>query len=103
MSADVVEITVNGRAIRAAHGVSVASALLNAGIAEFRTSPSGEPRTPVCGMGVCFECRVTIDGVAHQRACMIGVRSGMVVTTGTADPALEGARATEGLGMTPSS
>jgi sarcosine oxidase subunit alpha len=86
VSADVVEITVNGRTIRAGIGVSVASALLNAGVAEFRTSPSGEPRTPVCGMGVCFECRVTIDGVAHQRACMIAIRPGMVVTTGTADP-----------------
>jgi sarcosine oxidase subunit alpha len=86
MSADVVEITVNGRTIRAGMGVSVASALLNAGIAEFRASPSGQARTPVCGMGICFECRVTIDGVAHQRACMIAVRSGMAVTTGPADP-----------------
>jgi sarcosine oxidase subunit alpha len=32
-------------------------------------------------MGICFECRVTIDGVEHVRACMIGVRAGMVVKT----------------------
>jgi sarcosine oxidase subunit alpha len=82
VSDDAVEIAVNGRAIRAARGTSVASALLDAGVTEFRTSPNGEPRAPVCGMGVCFECRVTIDGVAHQRACMIAVRSGMTVMTG---------------------
>jgi sarcosine oxidase subunit alpha len=77
-----VEFTMNGRAVRAAGGTSVASALLDAGVTEFRTSSGGEPRAPLCGMGVCFECRVTIDGVAHQRACMIAVRSGMTVTTG---------------------
>jgi len=78
---DVVELTVNGRAVRAARGTSVASALLDAGITQFRTSTSGEPRAPVCGMGICFECRVTIDGVEHVRACMTGVRPGMIVTT----------------------
>jgi len=41
----------------------------------------GEPRLPLCGMGVCFECRVCIDGVAEQRACMLPVRTGMQVTT----------------------
>jgi D-hydroxyproline dehydrogenase subunit gamma len=85
VSDDMVELTVNGRAIRATRGASVASALLDNAVTEFRTSTSGEPRTPVCGMGVCFECRVTIDGVAHLRACMIGVRPGMIVTTGTLD------------------
>lgn len=82
MSADVVELTVNGRAIRAVQGSSVASALLDAGVTEFRASPSGEARAPVCGMGVCFECRVTIDGVPHQRACLVLARAGMTVMTG---------------------
>ena len=81
MSTDVVELTVDGRAVRATAGSSVASALLDAGVTQFRSSPSGESRAPVCGMGICFECRVTIDGVAHLRACVIGVRAGMVVTT----------------------
>jgi sarcosine oxidase subunit alpha len=44
-------------------------------------SVSGEPRGPLCGMGICFECRVTIDGRAHQRACQIPCRSGMQVWT----------------------
>lgn len=44
-----------------------------------RSSVSGQQRAPLCGMGVCFECRVTVDGVAHQRACQIVVREGMEV------------------------
>jgi D-hydroxyproline dehydrogenase subunit gamma len=82
MSAGFVEIIVNGRAIRAIENASVASTLLDTGITTFRVSPSGEPRAPVCGMGVCFECRVVIDDVPHQRACMIRVQPGMTVTTG---------------------
>ena len=82
MTGDVVDLTVNGRSIQATQGVSVATALVDAGVTEFRTSPGGEARMPVCGMGICFECRVTIDGAAHQRACLIAVRPGMVVTTG---------------------
>jgi D-hydroxyproline dehydrogenase subunit gamma len=81
VSGDVVELSVNGRAIRAARGTTVASAILNAGITTFRTSVGGDARAAVCGMGVCFECRVTIDGVAHQRSCLIPVRAGMVVAT----------------------
>jgi len=49
-----------------------------------RLSPlalSGEPRGPLCGMGICFECRLTIDGVPHARSCQIVCRDGMVVTT----------------------
>lgn len=45
-----------------------------------RTSLSGQARAPLCGMGVCFECRVTVDGVAHQRACQIMARDGMEVS-----------------------
>lgn len=74
-------ITVDGRPVTVAAGSSVAAALLNAGITAFRRSISGEPRGPVCGMGVCFECRVTIDGVPHERACLISVRDGMTVRT----------------------
>jgi hypothetical protein len=44
-----------------------------------RRSVSGEWRGPFCGMGTCFECRVTIDGVRHQRSCQIVVRDGMEV------------------------
>jgi len=76
-----IDLIVDGRAISAVAGSTVATALLNAGAIEFRASPTGETRTPLCGMGVCFECRVTIDGVPHQRACMTIVGEGMTVVT----------------------
>ncbi|MGH2899930.1 MAG: (2Fe-2S)-binding protein [Solirubrobacteraceae bacterium] len=80
MSASV-ELVVNGRTVRAESGSTVASTLFNAGELAFRSSPSGATRAPLCGMGICYECRVTIDGVAHQRACMTVVRSGMSIET----------------------
>ena len=76
-----VNLLVDGRQVRAAAGTTVAVALVNAGVRAFRTSVHGEPRAPLCGMGICFECRVTIDGVAHRRACLVSVAEGMRVTT----------------------
>jgi sarcosine oxidase subunit alpha len=40
------------------------------------------PRTAVCGMGICFECRVTINGITHQLACQTPVVAGMHITYG---------------------
>jgi sarcosine oxidase subunit alpha len=51
-------------------------------MAAFRTSVTGEPRGPVCGMGICFECRVTVNDAPHQRACLIQCETGMRVDTG---------------------
>ena len=84
-----VTIVADGRTVRVPAGVTVATALLDAGITAFRRSVSGEPRGPVCGMGTCYECRVTIDGVAHRRACLVVVTEGMhVVTAASAAPDL---------------
>jgi len=47
----------------------------------FRRSVSGSPRAPVCGMGICFECRVSINGVKHQRSCQILAEEGMQIET----------------------
>jgi sarcosine oxidase subunit alpha len=80
MSASV-ELVVNGRTVAAPEGSTVATALINAGELGFRSSPTNDVRAPLCGMGICYECRVTIDGLAHQRACMTRVRSGMNVVT----------------------
>lgn len=77
-----IEFQVNGSPVEAAAGATVAAALLNAGITGFRTSVSGEPRAPLCAMGTCHECRVTIDDQPGQRACLVLVRSGMQVRTG---------------------
>jgi len=74
-----IRITVNGIPREVPDDISLAAALLNAGYTTFRHSVSGEPRGPVCGMGTCFECRVTIDGMQGRRACLEPVREGMQV------------------------
>ncbi len=79
---ETLEFTLNGRAVRAKQGSTVAAALLSLGESAFRISASGEPRAPLCGMGTCYECRVTIDGVEQQRACLVRVRPGMRVLAG---------------------
>jgi aerobic-type carbon monoxide dehydrogenase small subunit (CoxS/CutS family) len=62
-------------------GTTVASAMAAAGAVGFRTSVTGAARGPLCGMGICGECRVTIDGVHHLRSCAILCREGMEVVT----------------------
>jgi len=76
---------VDGVTHHAAAGTSIAAALLNAGTWAFRRSVLGEPRGPLCGMGTCHECRVTIDGIAQRRACLVLVADGMQVQTGSDD------------------
>ncbi len=77
-----VMLTVDGQAVSAQEGDSVAAALLASGVMEFRVSPtSGGPRGPYCMMGVCFECVVTIDGRTDRQACMTPVAAGMDVRT----------------------
>jgi len=75
-----VTLTVNGTQIAVPPGATVAVAIMLAGQA-CRTSVSGEPRGPLCGMGICFECRVAIDGKAHCRSCQILCEDGMRVST----------------------
>ena len=78
-----VEILVDGHAVRALDGQSVAGALHQAGVAVLRRNPvTGEPRGAYCGMGVCFECELTVDGRAGTRACLTRVTPGMRVETG---------------------
>jgi sarcosine oxidase subunit alpha len=78
---ETVAIRVDGRTVAVSRGITVAAALLGLGIQAFRTSVAGEPRGPLCGMGVCFECRVSIDGLPHQRACLTLCHDGMNVVT----------------------
>lgn len=78
---DRVKLSVNGRAVTVPAGAMVSTAIALAGVAAFRTSVSGQPRGPLCGMGICFECRVTIDGRAHCRSCQTVCAEGMEVRT----------------------
>jgi len=74
-----VTFTLNGRPAVAAAGASVAVAALANGVKTFRRSVTGEPRAPLCGMGICYECRLKVDGRSHQKSCQITVLPGMVV------------------------
>jgi NADH dehydrogenase/NADH:ubiquinone oxidoreductase subunit G len=75
-----IELHVDGRPIEAHEGDTLAIALLSAGIAAFRHTPvSGEPRAPLCLMGVCFDCLVEVDGRQNVQSCMIEARPGMKV------------------------
>jgi predicted molibdopterin-dependent oxidoreductase YjgC len=78
----VTELTVDGEPLRAPAGQSLAAALLAAGGAALRSSPSGTPRGIYCGIGVCQECRVHVEGRGVVRACVTPVTAGMRVTTG---------------------
>ena len=73
-------IEINGREIATRSGQTVAAAMITAGIVTFRRLADDEPRGLFCGMGICFDCLVTIDGIADQRACMTPVQPGMKVT-----------------------
>lgn len=81
-----VSLIVDGRRIAADAGVTVAAALADAGVTGLRASVSGEPRGVLCAMGICFECRVSIDGTPHRRACMELVRDGMTIATAASPP-----------------
>lgn len=73
-------MTVDGREIRAYRGESVAAALIADGELQLRTTSSGDPRGLFCGMGVCFDCVVAVDGVPGTRSCVTWVRDGMTIT-----------------------
>lgn len=79
---DAVRLKINGVDVRVPRGSTVAAAVLLSGRPAFRRSVSGESRGPLCGMGICFECRVVVDGQPHVRSCQLLCRDGMEVTLG---------------------
>jgi D-hydroxyproline dehydrogenase subunit gamma len=83
---EVVTVTVNGKPVRAHRGASVHAALLAAGLRALRKSHRlYDPRGVFCGMGVCYECLVTINGQPNQRACMRLVEPDMEILTDAVD------------------
>lgn len=76
----VVTIYVDGAPIPAREGETLALALLEKGVDDFRTTPvSHAKRGPFCLMGACFECLVELDGHANVQACCVEVRAGQQV------------------------
>jgi D-hydroxyproline dehydrogenase subunit gamma len=78
---EMVTMTLDGETVTVPAGTTVAAALANRGRLAVRRSVRGEPRGPLCGMGICFECRATVDGRIHVRTCMVACRDGMEVAT----------------------
>ena len=74
-----VRLRFDGAEIEALTGETIAAALAAADIVAVRQARSGAPRGPFCGMGVCFDCLVTVDGRPNQRACLTKVADGMDV------------------------
>ena len=75
-----VRFLLNNREVVACEGQTVAAALLATGESVLRRTPRrGEPRGLFCGMGVCFDCLMTINGRPNQQACLTDVAEGMRV------------------------
>ena len=72
-----VELTVDGGPVAAFAGETVAAVLFARNMVMTRRTQRGSPRGVFCGMGVCFDCLVVVDGVPNSRACMTWVSDGM--------------------------
>ena len=76
---ELVEFSFDGRPFGALDGETIAAALAAEQVTAVRQARSGAPRGPFCGMGVCFDCLVTVNGRPSQRACLTKVEAGMDV------------------------
>ena len=75
-----ITFTFNGNAIQCEEGQSIAAALINSNQRELRRTRFGdESRSIFCGIGICFDCVVVVNGVANQRSCLIEAHDGMIV------------------------
>ncbi|MFG2669964.1 (2Fe-2S)-binding protein [Streptomyces sp. DT20] len=80
------EITFDGRPVHALPGRSIAAVLWADSVLTWRTTRvNGRPRGAFCGIGSCFDCLVTVNGVPGRRACLQPARPGDVVTTQEGD------------------
>jgi sarcosine oxidase subunit alpha len=75
-----VTVTVNGKPVAVPSGATAAVAIALAGVA-CRKSVTGEWRGPLCGMGICFECRAVINGKPHCRSCQIVCSPSMEISS----------------------
>ena len=80
------EFTFDGAPVPARSGQTVAAALLAAGIRKFRKTDSGQDRGVFCGMGICQDCLVEIEGTPNRRACLSQARAGLSVRIQQARP-----------------
>jgi D-hydroxyproline dehydrogenase subunit gamma len=74
-----VTVLIDEQPVTAYLGETVAAVLLAEGSIAMRVTPHGAPRGLFCGMGVCFDCLVVVDGIPNTRACMTWVCDGMQI------------------------
>ncbi len=79
--AELISLLVNRAEVIVPAGAMVSAAIAIAGETGYRKSVTGAPRGPLCGMGICFECRATVDGQAQVRTCQLPAEAGMEVIT----------------------
>ena len=75
-------VTIDGRPVQCFEGETIAAVLLAEQTEAFYRGVDGSPRMPLCNMGTCYECTVTVDGAGLQRACTTPTRDGMDISTG---------------------
>jgi len=79
-----ISFTFNGNVFTCESGQSIAAALIASDNRQLRATRFGnEPRSIFCGIGICFDCVVVVDGVANQRSCLVEAKQGMKVDSTT--------------------
>ena len=81
MPSETIHLQINGKPVAVPAGTVLAAAIAQAGVTKFRRSVTGAPRGPLCGMGICMECRVTINGQTQCRSCQTLCGEGMEILT----------------------
>lgn len=77
-----IRVVLNGLEITSREGQSVGALLLEHEQRATRTTrQNARPRGMFCGIGMCFDCLITINGVTNQRACVTNVEEGMTIQT----------------------
>jgi D-hydroxyproline dehydrogenase subunit gamma len=76
-----VSLVLDGAVVQAYESETIATVLIAEGFDQTRTTVRGQPRGVFCGMGVCFDCLVVVNGVPNTRACMTWATDEMVVST----------------------
>ena len=83
---DTFTVSVDGIAVTAYDGDSVAAVLVREGRTSWRRTRSGDrPRGLFCGIGACQDCLVVVDGVPSVRACVAPARAGIAIVTADGD------------------
>lgn len=85
-----ITITLNGESVSGVLGQTLAGVMLGANVLAWRTTRrQGRPRGAFCGIGVCFDCLVEVNGQRDVRACQRRAASGDVVVSQGAPPPRE--------------